>query len=59
MKNFGFVPLAPIQVVEINPEGLYESFLTGKEIKTELVSSNTQFHFEKTKTETVHSYYKD
>lgn len=59
MNNFGFAPLAPIQVVEINPEGLYKSFLAGKEIKTELVSSNVQFHFEKTKTETVHSYYKD
>ena len=59
MKNFGFAPLAPIQVIEINPNGLYESFLAGKEIKTELVSSNAQFHFEKAKRETVYSYYKN
>ncbi|MDD5928329.1 MAG: LlaJI family restriction endonuclease [Spirochaetales bacterium] len=45
MQGYSFEPLAPIQVIELNPDFLFEHYLNNKKLVTNLIQEKTQFNY--------------
>lgn len=45
MQGYSFEPLAPIQVIELNPDFLFEHYLSNKHLLTNLINEGTDFNY--------------
>lgn len=45
MQGYSFEPLAPIQVIELNPDYLFNHYLQNKKLITNLVKDKTNFNY--------------
>lgn len=45
MQGYSFEPLAPIQVIELNPDFLFEHYLQNKRLVTNLIKEETGFNY--------------
>lgn len=45
MQGYSFEPLAPIQVIELNPDFLFNNYLQNKKLITNLVKNETKFNY--------------